>query len=165
MRMNFKWRTLGGSFWRHVKKSAGDGCWVWTGAVDRGGYGKIGTGRRGSKRVIAAHRLSYEMHVDDLMPGDVVMHACDNPPCVNPAHLRVGTTQDNIDDMVCKGRACSGERHHARKLSHASAELARSLCASGETQESVASRLGVSQTTISAVVRRETWRAGSLERV
>lgn len=78
-------------------------CWVWTAGGNENGYGHFSPGH-GLRREYA-HRWSYEHHVGPIPPGMVVMHACDNPPCVNPAHLSLGTNQDNMLDMVAKGRS------------------------------------------------------------
>lgn len=76
------------------------GCWLWTGAVDGGGYGVIGIGSRNVK----AHRAHYEMAVCKISVGKVLLHTCDNPGCVNPKHLVEGTQKDNVADMIAKGR-------------------------------------------------------------
>jgi len=78
-----------------------DGCWLWEGSKTKKGYGQIGY----RNRVRRAHRMAYELkHGEGSAEGAQVLHTCDNPPCVNPAHLFVGTPQDNTDDMVAKGR-------------------------------------------------------------
>lgn len=89
-------------FWSKVDKS-GD-CWLWTSSSDQHGYGQFMVWRGGTPQRWKAHRYALGL----LEPGDsshVVMHICDNPPCVNPAHLRIGTQRENMGDMWEKGRA------------------------------------------------------------
>lgn len=95
-------------FWSKVDKSAGPGgCWLWTGSIAlRGGYGTIRVGGRGG-RTLLAHRVSATLSGADVK-GAFVCHHCDNPPCVNPKHLFVGSPKDNNDDKVAKGRARGG---------------------------------------------------------
>jgi hypothetical protein len=92
-------------FWRQVDKSGGpDACWPWTGLRQghRGGYGKFYVS---SRKPVRAHRYAVELVEGHSVPYDlVVMHLCDNPPCCNPAHLRVATQRENHDDMIAKGR-------------------------------------------------------------
>jgi len=76
-------------------------CWIWTGSVDHSGYGQINKG----KITYRAHRISYEMFIGPIPDGLLILHSCDNPKCVNPAHLRAGTCQDNTDDMIKRQRA------------------------------------------------------------
>lgn len=81
-------------------------CWVWTGGLARGGYGifmlkSIGIGKKKFKR---AHRYSWEIHFGEIPNQLLVLHKCDNPPCVNPDHLFLGTQTDNVRDLVQKGR-------------------------------------------------------------
>lgn len=84
------------------------GCWLWFGSTfkDKGGnrtYGRYG------KKSRLAHRISYEKHHNiSLVSVDLVCHTCDNPPCVNPDHLYIGTPKSNMDDMVRRGRSIKG---------------------------------------------------------
>lgn len=99
-------------FWRFVEK--GPDCWLWTGR--RGGSANYGSDRYGvlrelgrdPRREFGAHRLSYEIHIGPIPTGLDVCHTCDRPPCVNPAHLFLGTRADNVRDMVAKGRGSYG---------------------------------------------------------
>lgn len=93
-------KTFEQKFWEQVVRGAEDECWIWTGATARGyGHGNTSAGH------FYAHRQSYEWaHGVTLDPKTVVRHHCDNPPCVNPAHLAAGTQLDNMRDMVARGR-------------------------------------------------------------
>ena len=96
------------AFWSNVQKS--DGCWLWTGHADRDGYGKMS---RKEFVGTSAHRIVLELQGVSIPSGSVVMHTCDTPACVNPAHLSVATQQANVADAVIKGRmgaAVSSER-------------------------------------------------------
>ena len=122
-------------------------CWLWSGAKDRDGYGVIADG----KRTLGAHRVSYEMHHRPLPPGAVVMHSCDTPTCVNPAHLSVGTKRSNAADMTRKGRRSS-------KLTREQALAIRDRALAGERTAVLAAAFGVSDSTVRAVVSGRSWR-------
>ena len=81
-----------------------NGCWEWQAARNKKGYGLIGDENGRDGRTLLAHRVSYELFVGPIPSGLLVMHKCDNPRCVNPEHLKVGTAQENSNDMVDKGR-------------------------------------------------------------
>lgn len=85
-------------FWSKVAKT--DGCWLWTASTARGGYGQLRVGNT----TVRAHRLSYELAFGSIPNGMSILHACDEPLCVNPAHLRAGTDADNMQDAVARGR-------------------------------------------------------------
>ena len=90
-------------FFERVKKDDTTGCWIWTGFLASGGYGRMSFGHKG---MMLAHRFSYQMFVDpNVNWGEVICcHRCDNPACVNPDHLFVGTQKDNMSDCRSKGR-------------------------------------------------------------
>lgn len=93
-------------FWRKVERGAPNECWRWLGGLDRDGYGRA---FMHSKKYVA-HRLAYELAIK--APGkSLVLHSCDNPQCCNPAHLRLGTVQDNIRDKVRRRRTTAGTRN------------------------------------------------------
>lgn len=91
-------------FWERTTKGEPDACWPWTGTIDERGYGEVSIGQRGLEERWRAHRLSYTLFRGPIPEGKVVMHRCDNRPCVNPAHLETGSIADNNEDMFNKGR-------------------------------------------------------------
>lgn len=100
-------------------------CWLWTGALKENGYGACFV-----KRVPGyAHRVAYRLSYGDFPKCMHVLHRCDNPPCVRPDHLFLGTRMDNVVDMMSKGRAPVGERSGNAKLSNAQVSAIRALCA------------------------------------
>ena len=143
-------------FWAKVDRSSSTtGCWEWTGSRHPRGHGQFGFGRS-----VKAHRFIYEAQVGPIPAGMVIMHTCDNPPCVNPAHLRAGTQADNVTDMVTKGRRAStqGQRNGRSKLTPQIVAQIREIYAAGKaTQLDLAAHYGVGGTTIWRIVHGQSW--------
>jgi hypothetical protein len=137
--------AIGRRFWDKVQQ--GTGCWEWTGMLRRGR----------DESTIYAHRLSYELNIAPVPAGLIVCHRCDNPPCVRPEHLFLGTDNDNQRDKVAKGRQERGETHHAAKLTAADVVEIRSSRAQGTRVNELAAKYGVDRGAIQAVVSRKTW--------
>ena len=141
-------------FWPKVDRSAGpEACWPWTGTQNASlGYGQIGRGGMGAGMAYA-HRVSYELANGAIPDGMCVLHRCDNPPCVNPAHLYLGTIADNNRDAKAKGRTALGERNGQAKLTDEQVrEIRRIHGSGGVTQRSLARKFGVQFMQISRIV-------------
>jgi hypothetical protein len=142
-------------FWSRVIKRGS--CWEYTSPRDARGYGKIGLGGRNGKDMLA-HRFSWELHNGPVPEGLCVCHRCDNPPCVNPVHLFLGTTGDNTADAARKGRLARGERVKGAKLTAEAVREIRREAAAGTPQRALAGRFGVGEGAISMIVNRRLWR-------
>lgn len=140
-------------FWAKVEKAGPDDCWLWKGGSKQGGYGIV---RGYDGRLTTAHRLS--MVIDGRDPGPLFCrHRCDNPPCVNPAHLLAGTHQQNMDDARERG-SYAGERNAQAKLTNADVLRIRELAAAGKyLQREIAAMFGIRQPAVSDIVRRRRW--------
>ncbi len=143
-----------GRFWSRVQRGDPAECWLWQGYCNPAGYGQIKIDRR----MKGAHRLAYWLSGQgELPPGAVVRHLCNCPQCVNPAHLAVGSHQDNVRDRVLAGRSATGERNGRSKLT---AEAARSIrAAQGSASASeLAARYGVHSRAIYLIWEGRNWR-------
>lgn len=127
------------------------GCWIWTGAATSRGYGHMWDGTAYEK----AHRLSYKLHHGPIPSGMHVCHRCDNPSCINPDHLWLGTPRANVRDCIAKGRAkrgvLFGEASPSAKLSSSDVDLIRSVPLGYGTGVALARRFGVRPKHISMI--------------
>ncbi len=130
-----------------VEPDLNSGCWLWSGAVTTTGYGAMKMRDRGAA-VRRTHRLSWECHFGPIPKGMNVCHKCDTPPCCNPAHLFLGTCEDNSRDMAIK-------RRHRHKLSEAQV---REILSKKLTITEYARKFGVSKVTAWQAWHGETWR-------
>lgn len=158
-------------FWAKVDKSGE--CWIWTGARDSKQYGRFSMGAShhpdGTRRnsMVAAHRFSYEEENGPIPEGPgfhgfCVLHRCDNPSCVRPAHLFLGTNKDNVHDMDAKGRRVNaqqkGEKHANAILTEAQVlELAAKYETGQFTQRELAKEYGVCNATVNHIFKGRLW--------
>ena len=134
-----------------------DDCWIWFGTKDKDGYGKIKINRK----TLRAHRVIFSLFHDgmDLQPNQLLCHTCDNPSCVNPNHLFIGTEQDNSNDMVKKGRSVRGEQSPFSKLQKDDIlQIFDMFINQKMTPTSISKFYNVSETCIRLVLERKSWR-------
>lgn len=128
------------------------GCWLWTAAVNRNGYGKVQVARKH----LTAHRWSWLLHRGPIPDGLHVLHRCDVPGCVNPAHLWLGTNQDNMDDMRRKGRAAVLPIHREPKVTEEAVREMRRLRGK-VTVVALGKRFGIHHSQVSRIQRSKYW--------
>lgn len=143
-------------FWERVDKR-GD-CWLWTGAINNHGYGNVSHQGKYWK----AHRLAWALTHGDIPPGMQVLHRCDNPPCVRPDHLWLGTHTDNMRDRAEKGRHSvgnrRGSRHPLAKLTETDVRTIRDSLLGSMSHREIAERYGVTPNNIYRIATRKSWR-------
>lgn len=141
-------------------------CWERSAGISKHGYGKF----KFNKKTVYAHRFSYEFHFGQIPICLFVCHKCDNPSCVRPEHLFLGSHAENMRDMISKGRKVTyigskakiygntKESNPAAKLNSIKVgEIRQSYKTGNKSQASIGMEYGVSQRTISLIVRNETW--------
>lgn len=144
-------------FWPKVNKNGPNGCWEWTGAVVRVGYGSLLIhGEYGP--AVRAHRFSFELNVGPIPKGLLVCHKCDNRKCVNPSHLFLGTHKDNTQDMMQKGRGPTCERQGMAKLNRLKVIEIKQDVSSGLSQRQTAFKHHVSAQTVCNIVHNKSWK-------
>jgi HNH endonuclease len=161
-------------FWSKVKKSAG--CWIWEGCCALNGYGQFHAVKNGRLTKCLAHRISWLISNGGKWPKLQVLHRCDNPACVNPEHLWLGTQLDNLRDMSEKGRGSLGERNgwstHPERMrvrdDHPMAKLTSSdvskirarykFRSKTDSTVAIAKDYGVTQSLISHIIRGKLWK-------
>jgi hypothetical protein len=144
-------------FWDKVDiPRDGDVCWEWQARRNADGYGEFRVGRRGMQK---AHRCAWDLVYGPIPVGMCICHRCDNPPCVNPNHLFLGTRADNQADMARKGRASvrSGEANGNARLTEADVREIRARYRGGETQTAIALNYGVDSSTVCYIVNGHLW--------
>lgn len=154
-------RNTAEDFWSKVKKTAG--CWLWTASTVGFGYGQF----RINMRMVQAHRFSWELTNGAIPDGLCVLHRCDEPRCVRPDHLFLGTPADNNADRDAKGRrvvshaprpSTCGERNHKAKLrADQVVEIRARHAAGAANQKQLAKQYGVTPNLIGLIVRGRIW--------
>lgn len=153
--------------WNKVKiEEAEDGCWNWTGKKDKNGYGIVSVRSKKTRKYFRAHRLSWESINGAITKGLFVCHICDNPACIKPEHLFIGTPAENCKDMTDKGRRAKGvqtsnpgEKHPGAKLTEEQVKNIRSIFSKGGISKvDLGKQFGVSDSLIRAIVNRICWK-------
>jgi hypothetical protein len=146
-------------FWSRVDRSGGpDACWLWTGATHFWGYGRVGL----FDRVFLTHRLAFFLEYG-WWPEPYCCHACDNPPCVNPAHLFACTATDNMRDCCDKGRIARhnrlfGEDHPRSRLTEGIVREIRQRRSEGASLRQLSTEYDILPSSICGVVKRRSWK-------
>lgn len=150
-------KTLEERFWKKVDKRGPDECWEWRRSKNPDGYGKVWL----FNKMLYAHRISFEITYGKIPENMRVCHKCDNPGCVNPNHLFLGSQKDNMKDMILKGRAIHycGEENKSSKLKSKEVCEIRKLYSMGEySQRFLADKYNISQRTICDIVNNKKWK-------
>lgn len=144
-------------FWKKAKGSADPNvCWLWHGATNDAGYGQLSV----DGKLEYAHRFSFRTYKRSLRSGEIVLHSCDTPACINPNHLFAGTHQENTDDKINKGRdrKARGKDHPSVRLTEDKVREIDQLLRQGTTQRGIAAQYGVAHTTIEAIAIGRSWK-------
>ena len=143
-------------FWAKVQKT--EGCWLWTGGFHdrRTRYGALARGH--GCQTINTHIASWILHFGPIPDGLWVLHHCDNPPCVRPDHLWLGTNVENMRDMAQKGRSTMGDKSHTAKLTLIQVEQIRNEWSKRKSsQRDLAKKFGIHNSGICRIVNWKNW--------
>lgn len=140
-------------FWSKVDVTGPDDCWEWQASLSGGGYGQYWL----DNRQLKAHRVAWTLENGEIPEGLCVCHHCDNPRCVNPSHLFLGTHRDNVIDGINKGRTHIGVKNGNSKLDENDVKQIRVFANLGKTQREIGRIFGISKTHAGQIIRRERW--------
>lgn len=144
-------------FFERIEKRP-NGCWIWIGSLDTKHYGRIKHLGKSTK----AHRVAWQIYRGEIPNEMAVCHNCpngDNPSCVNPSHLFLGTRAENTKDAMIKGSLCHGSKCHKAKLNENDVALIRTMFRTNTaTRIELAKRFGVSAVSISYIINGKTWK-------
>lgn len=146
-------------FWRYTKIGAPNECWEF-GNVSTGEYGRLFISRT---KYVRAHRFSWELHFGSIPDGMFVLHSCDNPRCVKPDHLFLGTVGANVKDKLVKRRHKFGQAHPNTKLTDADVAIIRSIKWTPTSAKDLAARFRVSKRSIYDIKKGKSWYVSKYE--
>lgn len=141
-------------FWRKVDRRGSGDCWPWRGGINSHGYGNFWI----NKRTVHAHAVALRFSGETIPEGFQALHSCDVRSCCNPAHLRVGTLQDNKRDETDRMRHVHGETHHAARLTDNDVRQIRSLGESGLSLAEIGRQFSMTGENAGHIIRRHSWR-------
>jgi hypothetical protein len=142
-------------FWKYVNKDTGTSCWEWTGCLEIAGYGKL----RVNGKNIKAHRFSYQLHKGEIPDGMFILHSCDNPKCIRPDHLSIGTHAENMRDMINKNRdnKAKGSAAGQAKLTENQVIEIKQKLNLGIKQKIIAQEYNIDDSNISRIKTGKNW--------
>lgn len=143
-------------YWFYARANDPDKCWIWSGPMDKRGYGLI----YHNNTILFAHRASWILTYGKINNGLFILHNCDNPSCTNPTHLHLGTQQDNVDDRESRGRriALKGENHGMAKITESNVRLIRMAIRSGIKPVKLEKMFSLSSGYASKIANRHMWK-------